>query len=94
MSEYWPAVALFFSQTLTVTLLVVQSRLNIHGRNGFAALNSLFIGASQLVMWRIMPNPSGIEIAAFLVAGPVGNMIAQHINRFDIARIRRLHGED
>lgn len=91
MIEYVPALLLFCSQTLTVTLLVVQSRLNIHGHNRLAALNSLAIGTCQLVMWRIMPDPSWVEVAAFLLAGPVGNIIAQHINRRDIARIRKLH---
>lgn len=86
-----PALLLFLSQTLTVTLLVVQSRLNIHGYMRLAAINSLLIGTCQLVMWKIMPDPSVAEIAAFLLAGPVGNVIAQYINRRDIARIRKLH---
>jgi hypothetical protein len=86
-----PALLLFVSQTITVLLLVVQSRLNIHGHTRLAGVNSLLIGTTQLVMWRIMPNPSGIEIAAFLCAGPTGNFIAQWINRHDVARIRKLH---
>lgn len=94
MSDYLPALALFCSQTLTVTLLVIQSRLNIHGHLRLAALNSLLIGATQLVLWKIMPNPSVAEVIAFLVAGPFGNMIAQRINRRDIARIRKLHEDD
>ena len=89
--EYMNAILLFCSQTVTVTLLVVQSRLNIHGYMRLAAVNSLLIGTCQLVMWKIMPNPSGVEIAAFLLAGPVGNVVAQYINRRDIRRIRKLH---
>ena len=77
-----------------VTLLVIQSRLNIHGYMWVAAGNSFLIGTAQLVMWRIMPNPTGLEIAAFLVAGPVGNILAQWVNRKDIARIRKLHRDD
>lgn len=91
MTEIITAMGLFLSQTLTVALLVIQSRLNIHGYMRVAALNSLLIGTCQLVMWKIMPDPSWLEIAAFLLAGPVGNVIAQHINRRDIARIRKLH---
>lgn len=91
MSEYLSALLLFCSQALTVTLLVVQSRLNIHGYNRLAAINSLAIGTCQLMMWKVMPNPSWVEVAAFLLAGPVGNVIAMHINRRDIARIRKLH---
>lgn len=88
------ALLLFVSQTLTVMLLVVQSRLNTHGHNRLAAGNSLLIGASQLAMWHIMPNPSPLDVAAFLVAGPVGNIIAQRINRRDVNRIRKLHEEN
>lgn len=91
MTDYLPAFLLFCSQTVTVTLLVIQSRFNIHGHTRLAALNSLLIGSCQLVMWKIMPDPSFAEIAAFLLAGPVGNTVAQHINRRDIARIRKLH---
>lgn len=94
MQEYYPAVLLFFSQSAMVTLLVIQSRLNIHGRNTWAAVNSLLIGCSQLVMWRIMPDPTNAEIVAFVVGGPVGNAVAQYFNRRDIAKIRKLHVEE
>ena len=93
-SELGTAALLFTSQTSMVTLLVIQSRLNIHGYMWAAAGNSFLIGTAQLVMWRIMPNPSMLEIGAFLVAGPVGNIIAQWVNRKDIARIRKLHRDD
>lgn len=91
--EFYPAILLFLSQSATVTLLVIQSRLNIHGHNAWAACNSLLIGATQLVMWHVMPNPTSIEIAAFVLAGPVGNALAQRINRADVARIRKLREE-
>lgn len=92
--EVWPALLLFCSQSITVTLLVIQSRLNIHGYMWAAAGNSFLIGITQLVLWKIMPNPTAMEVAAFLLAGPVGNIVAQWINRHDIARIRKLHRDD
>jgi len=84
---------LFCSSAVMVTLLVIQSRLNIHGRNRLAAVNSVLIGLSQLVLWKIMPDANTTEVIAFIAGGPIGNIIAQRVNRSDVARIRKLHDE-
>ena len=88
---------LFGSTFVTVLLLVVQSANNIHGHRRPAALTSLGIGISQLVLWRYMPNAAAAasytEMAAFLAGGPLGNLAAQWLKRHDIARIRKLHND-
>lgn len=81
---------IFFSQGLVVSLLVIQSVNNNHGRTTLAAITSLMIGLTQIVMWKLMPNASWSEIAAFVIAGPAGNVLAQWVKRKDIDKIRRL----
>lgn len=85
--------ALFVSSFLTVLLLVIQSINNNHGYMTRAFLTSFGIGASQLLLYRLMPDANTTEIAAYLCGGPFGNVVAQWLRRHDIARIRALRGE-
>lgn len=86
-------LALFVSSFLTVLLLVVQSANNTHGYPVRAFFTSFAIGASQLLLYRLMPDANTTEIAAYLCGGPFGNVAAQWLRRADIARIRALRGE-
>lgn len=81
---------LFFSQTICVTLLVVQSVNNNHGRVLLGALTSVGIGLAQIATFKLLPSASLTEMAAWVAAGPVANFIAQWIKRGDIDKIRRL----
>jgi len=81
---------LFGSTFVSVMLLVVQSINNNHGRGRLAFLTSFGIGASQLALWKLMPDASATEVAAFLCGGPFGNLAAQWIKRHDIALVRGL----
>lgn len=84
---------LFLSATVSVTLLVVQSVNNNHGRWLLSMVTSIGIGISQLALYKLLPGASTPEIVAWIAGGPVGNMIAQYLKRHDIDRIRRLHRE-
>lgn len=85
--------ALFASSFLTVLLLVIQSINNNHGYMGRAFWTSFGIGGAQLLLYRLMPDASVTEIAAYLLGGPIGNVAAQWLRRHDIARIKALRGE-
>lgn len=86
-------LALFVSSFLTVLLLVVQSANNTHGYMARAFWTSFAIGASQLLLYRLMPDANTTEIVAYLCGGPFGNIAAQWLRRHDIARIKALRGE-
>jgi hypothetical protein len=81
---------LFFSQTICVTLLVVQSINNNHGRVLLGALTSIGIGLTQIATFKLLPGASMTEMAAWIAAGPVANLLAQWIKRGDIDKIRNL----
>lgn len=82
---------LFVSATVSVTLLVVQSINNNHGRAVLAFFTSIAIGLSQVYLYKLMANASASEVVAFVAGGPAGNLIAQWIKRHDVAKIKELH---
>lgn len=66
------AVALFASTYLLVFALGLQS-LNVNGGHYRAAFCTSFaIGAANLVLFKLAPDASGIEVAAYLAGGPLG----------------------
>ncbi|OGO33106.1 MAG: hypothetical protein A2Z03_02255 [Chloroflexi bacterium RBG_16_56_8] len=65
-------LALFASTFALVFALGIQ-QLNVQNDHRAAAVcTSLFIGASQLVMFKLAPDASPAEAAAFLLGGPLG----------------------
>lgn len=66
------ALALLGSTFLVVFALGLQSQLVNNGHYVSAFLNSLVIGSSQLVLFKLAPDATGIEIAAYLAGGPFG----------------------
>ena len=65
-------LALFCSTFALVFALGIQ-QLNVQNNHRTAAVfTSLFIGASQLVMFKLAPDASLAEAAAFLSGGPLG----------------------
>jgi hypothetical protein len=48
------------------------------------------IGVAQLVTFRLLPDATWSEAAAWVAAGPLANMAAQYVKRHDIAKIKRL----
>lgn len=83
------ALALFASTFALVFLLGVQ-QLNVqHGHKAAAFGTSLFIGISQLALYKMAPDASGAEIAAYLAGGPLAIVCAMRAHPWLRARFRR-----
>lgn len=70
------ALALLASTFALVFTLGMQSQLVINGHYAAAFCNSLAIGACNLVLFKLAPDASGLEIAAYLSGGPFGIVAA------------------
>jgi hypothetical protein len=66
------AAFLFLSTFVLVLALGLQSQFVNNGHPAMAFANSLVIGASNLVLLKLAPDASGLEIAAYLLGGPLG----------------------
>jgi uncharacterized membrane protein SpoIIM required for sporulation len=66
------ALALLASTFCLVFTLGLQSQLVNNGHHVGAFFNSLAIGACNLVLFKLAPNATGLEIAAYLLGGPFG----------------------
>lgn len=74
-------LALFASTFCLVFFLGLQS-LNVNsGRYAAAFFTSFAIGAGQLVLYKLAPDATGPELAAYLCGGPVGIVLSMWINR-------------
>jgi hypothetical protein len=66
------AALLFFSTFTLVCALGLQS-LNVNGKHYKAAFFTSFaIGISNLVLFKLAPNATPLEMAGFLFGGPFG----------------------
>lgn len=77
MSALW----LLLSTFGLVFALGLQSQLVNNGHFVGAFLNSGAIGACNLVLFKLAPNASGIEIAAYLAGGPFGIVASMWVYR-------------
>ena len=75
------ALYLFVSTYLLVMALGAQSLLVNNGRYTAAFLNSFCIGTFNLVLFKLAPNASGLEVAAYLMGGPFGIVSAMWLLR-------------
>lgn len=66
------AIALFVSTFALVFFLGLQSLFVNHRYYLAAAVNSLAIGTSNLILFKLAPEATGLEIAGFLLGGPLG----------------------
>lgn len=66
------AALLLVSTFALVFALGLQSQLVNNGHFAGAFFNSLAIGTANLVLFKLAPTASGIEIAGYLVGGPFG----------------------
>lgn len=74
------AAALFASTFALVFLLGVQ-QLNVqHGHQRAAMITSLFIGISQLALYKMAPDAGGLEIACYLAGGPLAIICAMRVH--------------
>lgn len=83
------ALALLASTFGLVFALGLQS-LNVNGGHmRLAFLTSFAIGAANLVLYKLAPDASGIEIAAYLIGGPLGIVAAMRAHPHLVRRYRR-----
>lgn len=75
------AFILFFSTFVVVSALGAQSLFVNNGRYASAFLNSLVIGSCNLLLFKLAPNASSIEIIAFVMGGPFGIITAMYVLR-------------
>ena len=73
------ALYLFASTFALVFFLGLQSLAVNGGHRWLAFGNSLLIGASNLVLFKLAPNADGLEIAAYLSGGPLGIVAAMAV---------------
>lgn len=74
------AFLLFIGSFFIVFALGFQQH-NVHYRRYRAAfMNGIFIGAMNLLVLRLGPSASTVEMAAFLIGGPVGIVAAIWLN--------------
>lgn len=82
------ALALFASTYALVFFLGLQS-LNVNGGHYKAAfLTSFGIGLGNLALFKLAPDASGMEIAAFLAGGPFGIISSMAFHRRFFNRLR------
>ncbi len=83
---YLNAVILFASTFVLVFALGLQS-LNVNGGHVRAAFfTSFLIGASNMVLLKLGPDASAIEMAAYLAGGPIGIVFSMWVHRRTIGR--------
>lgn len=75
------AVLLFASTFAVVFCLGAQSLFVNTGRYLAAFCNSLAIGAAHLALYKLAPDASGAQVAAYLLGGPMGIVSAMYLFR-------------
>lgn len=86
-------LAIFASCYVLVFALGIQS-LNVNGGHYAAAfVTSFLIGASNLVLYKLAPDATGSEIAAFLAAGPLGIVSAMKAHPY-VVRVYNRKAEE
>jgi hypothetical protein len=73
--------ALFISTFALVLALGLQSQFVNNGHYAMAFANSLMIGTANLILFKLAPDASGLEIAAFIGGGPFGIVTSMWLYR-------------
>lgn len=82
-------LALFVSTFVLVFALGLQS-LNVNnGHYWAAAFTSLFIGSSQLVLFKLAPNANWSQMLAFVSGGPLGITASMYAHPHLVRIIKR-----
>lgn len=74
-------IYLFISTFLVVFALGAQSLLVNNGRYVSAFANSFVIGSCNMVLLKLAPQATPVEVAAFLLGGPFGIIAAMWVFR-------------
>lgn len=88
------ALFLFLSTYALVLFLGLQS-LNVNGGHRLlSALTSFGIGAANITILKIMPGPTDwMEVAAYLLGGPLGILTSMTIHPWMVRRFGRRKSE-
>jgi hypothetical protein len=85
--------AWLFASTFALVFALGLQSLNVNGGHYRAAfITSLGIGASNLVLFKMAPDASGIEIVAYLAGGPLGIVSAMRAHPYIVRLYRRQKG--
>lgn len=88
------ALLLFLGSFFIVFALGFQQH-NVHYRRYQAAfLNGIFIGIMNLLVLRLGPSASPVEMAGFLTGGPLGSVAAIWLNGKVFAQANEPQGEN
>ena len=84
------AIFLFAATYFLVLFLGLQS-LNVNGGHRFlSALTSFGIGTANITILKIMPGPTGgLEVAAYLLGGPLGILTSMAIHPWMVRKFGR-----
>ena len=63
-----------------------------HGHKRIAFINSFLIGTVQLTLYKLAPNATGVEIAAYLLGGPFGIVCSMVVFKWFRTRQENTHG--
>lgn len=74
-------LSLFASTFALVFFLGLQSQIVRDGHYVAAVINSLCIGAANLVLFKLAPNAGPAEIVAYLTGGPFGIVTSMLVHK-------------
>ena len=74
-------IALFSAAFMTVFSLGFQQQNVVGGHYVAAFFTSFVIGASQIVLWRFIPDASVHQIVSTLMGGPLGIVASMVVHR-------------
>lgn len=78
-----------FASTFALVFLLGVQQLNVqHGHRGAASITSLFIGISQLALYKLAPDAGGLEVAGYLAGGPLAIICAMAVHPWLRARLK------
>jgi hypothetical protein len=86
-------ILIFASVFCVVFCLGLQSQLVNNGHAVLAAMNSLAIGAANIVLYKLAPNATGPEIAAYILGGPAAIVCSMFAYRWYRGRQRALRNQ-
>lgn len=79
-------ITLFSSTFILVFALGLQSLMVNRGHFIGAFMNSLLISTAQLLLLKLGPNATGMEIAGYIFGGPFGIVSAMYVFQYWSAR--------
>lgn len=74
-------LALFASTFVVVFALGAQSLIVNNGKYAMAFVNSFVIGSCNLALYKLAPQATLLDMAAFLLGGPFGIVAAMYVFR-------------